>query len=47
MASVHHVRFLLCCRLMIDRPTLLTCKGSCLLMTVNEKKHLMANNTEQ
>jgi len=38
VASPHGVRFLLCCFLMVDRPTLLNCKALSLLMTVNEQK---------
>jgi len=41
LLSVHHVRFLLCWRVMVDRLTLLNSKGLSLLRTVNEKSKML------
>jgi len=38
VASIHHVSFLLCWCLMVDRPTVLNCKALSLSRTVNEQK---------
>jgi len=38
VVSIHHISFLLCWCLMVDRPTLLNCKALSLLRTVNEQK---------
>jgi len=38
VVSIHHISFLLCWCLMVDRPNLLNCKALSLLRTVNEQK---------
>jgi len=41
VASIQRVSFLLCWRLTVNRPTVLNCKASSLLRTVNEQKSKM------